>query len=79
MALFYGTDHLASTTGSDFLPGVFRSLTIFSVAAAEPALSRLYAGIHFRSANEDGLDAGIRIGQWTFTHYLQPKSDRARQ
>jgi hypothetical protein len=42
-------------------------------------VSRLYGGIHFRSANEDGLDAGISIGEWAATHYLQPQGNRSRR
>jgi hypothetical protein len=76
--LFFGTEDLPFTTGSDFLPGVYRSFSTCLDAADEAAVSRLYGGIHFRSANEDGLQAGISIGQWTFTHYLQPKHNRSR-
>jgi membrane-associated phospholipid phosphatase len=79
LARFYGTDNIAFTAGSDFLPGVTRSFTSFSAAAGEAALSRLYGGIHFRSANEDGLVAGIHIGEFTFVHYLQPKGNRSRK
>ena len=79
LALFYGTDNIAFTTGSDFLPGVFRSFSSFSAAAAEAALSRLYGGIHFRSANEAGLVRGIGIGNLTFSNYLQPKGNRSRK
>ena len=77
--MFYGTDHVAFTSGSDFLPGVTRQFARFSAAAGEAAVSRLYGGIHFRSANEDGLSSGIGIGEWTFTHYLQPKGNRSRK
>ncbi len=79
LASFYGTDKIAFITGSDFLPGVTRSFTGFSAAASEAALSRLYGGIHYRSANEDGLAAGIGIGEWTFARYLQPKGNRSRK
>jgi membrane-associated phospholipid phosphatase len=79
LAMFYGTDSIEFSTGSDFLPGVTRSFTTFSAAAAEAAVSRLYGGIHFRSANEDGLSAGIAIGEWTVTHSLQPKGNRSRK
>ena len=79
LAMFYGTDDIPFTTGSDFLPGIWRGFPSFSAAAEEAALSRLYGGIHFRSANEDGLKAGVAIGAWTFTHYLQPKDDRSRE
>jgi hypothetical protein len=77
--MFYGRDDIAFTTGSDFLPGVARDFAGFSAAAEEAALSRLYGGIHFRSANNDGLTAGITIGEWTFARYMQPKGNRSRK
>ena len=79
LALFYGTDAISFQTGSDFLPGVVRSFSSFSAAASEAADSRVYGGIHFRFASDDGLAAGLSIGEWTFTHYLQPKADRSRK
>ena len=78
LPLFYGTENLPFTTGSDFLPGVYRSFSTCMDAAEEAALSRIYGGIHFRSASEDGLQAGISIGDWTVTHYLLPKHNRRR-
>jgi hypothetical protein len=79
LALFYGTEDLPFTIGSDFLPGVYRSFPTCLDAAQEAAVSRLYGGIHFRSANEDGLQAGISIGEWTDIHYLQLKGNRSRR
>lgn len=79
LAMFYGTDDISFTSVSDFLPGVTRSFTSFSSAAMEAMNSRLYGGIHYRFANEDGLASGLEIGQWAFTHYLQPKGNRSRQ
>jgi len=73
-----GTEDLPFTTGSDFLPGVYRSFSTCQDAAEEAALSRIYGGIHFRSASEDGLQAGSSIGEWTVTHYLLPKGNRSR-
>ena len=78
LPLFYGTTNLPFTTGSDFLPGVYRSFSTCIDAAEEAAASRIYGGIHFRSASEDGLQAGISIGEWTVTHYLQPTGRRSR-
>jgi len=78
LPLFYGTEDLPFTTGSDFLPGVYHSFPTCLDAAEEAAVSRLYGGIHFRSANEDGLQAGVSIGEWTVIHYLQPKHNRSR-
>ncbi len=39
-----------------------RSYPSFLAAAEEAAVSRLYGGIHFRNANEQGLACGRRIG-----------------
>jgi PAP2 superfamily. len=78
LPLFYGTEDLPFTTGSDFLPGVFRSFSTCLDAAEEAAASRIYGGIHFRSASEDGLQAGTSIGEWTVTNYLQPKHNRGQ-
>jgi hypothetical protein len=52
--------------------GITRSFTSFSQAAKESADSRVYAGIHFRSACDDGLAAGRKVGQRAVTLYLQP-------
>jgi hypothetical protein len=59
------------TSGKPF-EGITRSFTSFSQAARESADSRVYAGIHFRSACEDGLALGRKIGQRTAALYLQP-------
>jgi PAP2 superfamily len=45
------------------LPGVTREYRSFAQAAQENGLSRLYAGIHFRHAIEDGRRQGRGIGR----------------
>jgi hypothetical protein len=55
--------------------GITRSFTSFSHAAEENGVSRIYAGIHFRSAVEDGIRQGRRIGAWVFTRALRPLND----
>jgi hypothetical protein len=52
------TDHTHDRRG--FLPRPFAS---FWAMANEAAVSRLYGGIHFRDAIEDGLEQGRCIGQ----------------
>jgi PAP2 superfamily protein len=59
------------TSGKPF-DGITRSFTSFSQAARESADSRVYAGIHFRSACEDGLALGRKVGQRVANIYLQP-------
>jgi hypothetical protein len=68
-----GTDQVSfsATSGAPF-GGITRSFTSFSQAARESADSRIYAGIHFRTACEDGLVLGRKIGQRTVRLYLQP-------
>lgn len=41
-----------------------RSFTSFHQAANEAALSRLYGGIHYRSAIEEGLTQGLKLGSF---------------
>jgi hypothetical protein len=68
-----GSDQVTFTisSGPPFA-GIRRTFTSLAQAARESADSRVYAGIHFRSACEDGLALGRRIGQRTVAMYLQP-------
>ena len=47
-----------------------RSFTSFQAAASEAAISRLYGGIHFREAIENGLRQGQCIGQNVLNYIL---------
>ena len=62
MAHFFGTDEIAFSAPSDFLPGVLRSFTSLSQAAEEAGQSRIYGGIHWQYDNQGGLEerAGAR-------------------
>jgi hypothetical protein len=73
LARFFGTDQVSfsMTSGSPFAE-MTRSFTSFSQAAQENADSRVYAGIHFRTACEDGVKLGAQIGRRAFAQYLQP-------
>jgi hypothetical protein len=73
LAEFLGTDHVAFTTtsGAPFA-GITRSFSSFLQAALENADSRVYAGIHFRSACRDGVKVGRKIGKFTMQHVLKP-------
>jgi len=70
---FFGTDDVAFTllSGPPFGSELPRSYTSFSQAAAENGNSRIYAGIHYRSAVEDGIKQGSQIGGYVFTHALR--------
>jgi hypothetical protein len=70
---YFDDDYIAFTTtsGAPF-PGITRSYTSFSQAALENANSRVYAGIHFRTACTEGMRLGEKIGKFTFMHVLEP-------
>jgi hypothetical protein len=70
---FFRRDDVPFTTTSGVpFAGLTRSFWSFSQAAAENGESRIYAGIHFRSAVEDGIQQGKSIGRFAFTHALRP-------
>ena len=70
---FFGSDHVPFTTTSGVpFAGITRSFRSFSEAASENGDSRVYAGIHFRSAVEDGIKQGNKVGGFVFTHALRP-------
>jgi hypothetical protein len=73
LAHFFGGDQVsfAMTSGEPFA-GITRKFASFSQAAQENADSRIYAGIHFRSACRDGIKLGEQIGRRAFANFLQP-------
>ena len=77
LAAFFGDDTPFSAT-SDAAPGVVRRWNRFSDSALELNDARVYFGIHFRSASEDGLHGGLSIGQYVMDHFLLPKGNRSR-
>ena len=70
---FFKNDQVPFTTtsGAPFA-GITRSYTSFSQARTENGESRIYAGIHFRSAVEDGIKQGEKIGRFVLEHALRP-------
>lgn len=75
LARFFGKDavEFKMTSGAPFA-GITRSFTSFSQASLENAESRIYAGIHFRSACRDGIKLGEQIGRRVSALFLQPVS-----
>jgi hypothetical protein len=59
------------TVESDTMPGVTRSFRSFSAALAEVKNARVFAGIHFRSATDDGQVLGESVGQYVLEHAAQ--------
>jgi hypothetical protein len=57
---------------SDSLLGVKRSFRSFSAAMEEVKNARIFAGIHFRSACDDGQKIGIDVANHVLQNSLQP-------
>jgi len=72
LAQFYNTDQMNFTVHSDELPGVTRSFTSFSQAAAENGRSRIYLGIHWNFDDTNGEAVGRDVATWAFSHLAQP-------
>jgi hypothetical protein len=73
LASVLGTDQVSfSVTSGPPFKDITRAYTSFSQAARESADSRVYAGIHFPTACEDGLVLGRQIGARAVALYLQP-------
>jgi PAP2 superfamily len=60
------------TVDNDLLIGVTRSFRSFSEALDEVKNARVFAGIHFRSACDDGQATGIQVANWVLEHALLP-------
>jgi hypothetical protein len=73
---FFGSDDIGFTTESEDLPGVSRTFRSFSKAAMEAGMSRIYGGIHFMSANRNGLRSGSALGTCETQNCLLPKPGR---
>jgi hypothetical protein len=70
---FFGNHSPFSMTSTTAFPaGAVRSFKSLKEAADENADSRVMAGIHFRSACNEGQKLGDKVGKWTLEHWLEP-------
>ena len=53
------------------MPGVTRSFTSFSEALEEVKEARIFAGIHFRAACDDGQATGIHVADYILDNSMQ--------
>jgi hypothetical protein len=73
---FFGSDRLDFSLTTPSLPGVARNFQSFSQAADEAAVSRIYAGQHFRYDEDAGQALGDQVGDFVSDHVLRPVRDR---
>lgn len=69
---FFGKERFNFTVTSEVLPGVDRSFESFPAAAEEATLSRIFAGVHFRSDLTTGQTLGRQIADFVVDNFLTP-------
>ncbi|HEX9122977.1 MAG TPA: vanadium-dependent haloperoxidase [Actinomycetota bacterium] len=68
---FFGTDKVPFSTFSTF-SGTTRGFDRFSEAIKEITDARVWAGIHFRTADTQGHVIGRKVSHWLEKHYFRP-------
>ncbi len=73
-------DGLAFTDSTELEYGLpIRSFTSFRQAAAEAAISRLYGGIHYRMAIDEGITQGRKVGELVVRRVNTRRRDAERK
>jgi hypothetical protein len=67
---FFRTDRIAFTATS-MNSGTERSFERFSQATDEVVEARVWSGIHFRNADEDGARIGKEVARWRDRHFFE--------
>jgi hypothetical protein len=67
---FFGTDEVAWSDTNN--AGLTRSFTRLSQAIDEIIDARVWSGIHFRTADEQGARIGTKVAKWREHHYFAP-------
>jgi hypothetical protein len=68
---FFGTDRIAWSDTNN--AGLTRSFTRLSQAIDEIVDARVWSGIHFRTADEQGERIGEQVARYRDKHYFQPE------
>jgi hypothetical protein len=69
---FFDSDPFDFTVTSEVMPGVTRPFTRFSEAEEEASMSRVFAGVHFRSDLTAGQRLGRNVAEFVVDHFLTP-------
>ena len=74
---FFGSDRVRFSATST-TSGTTRTFTRFSDAIDEVVDARVWSGIHFRTADEQGATIGHKVARWSRIHYFRPTRSRQR-
>ncbi len=70
-------DNTAFSTTAFTLPGVTRSFTSFTEAAAEAGRSRIYGGIHYEFTNQAGQELGRQVAEAVLNRFALSQDAQA--
>ena len=73
---FFGKDRFDFNVTSEVMPGVERSFTKYSAAEEEATLSRIFAGVHFRTDLTIGQRLGREVADFVLNNFLTPVHGR---
>ena len=73
---FFQGNHFDFTVTSEVLPRADRSFTSFSAGAEEATLSRIFAGVHFRSDLITGQWLGREVADFVIEKFFTPVHGR---
>lgn len=69
---FFGTNEMEFEVRSGRFPGQPRHFSSFKDALDEVIDARVWGGIHFRNADEDGAVIGRKVAHWMNQNYFRP-------
>jgi hypothetical protein len=70
--MFFGTGVIGFDVTSVQFPGETRSFDRFSDALAEITEARIWAGLHFRTADLQAQMLGKNVAEYAANNYFQP-------
>jgi hypothetical protein len=79
LQMFFGTDRIRFGVTSTRFPGETRYYDRFSDALKEIIDARIWAGLHFRTADVQGAVLGRKVAHYMARHYFQPLGRRAQK
>jgi hypothetical protein len=75
LQMFFGTDKVRFGVTSTRFPGEIRSFDRFSDALDEITEARIWAGLHYRTADVQARNLGRKVARYMAKHYFQPLDD----
>jgi hypothetical protein len=77
LQMFFGTDEIGFDVTSSRFPGELRHFDRFSAPLEEITEARIWAGLHYRTADVQAELLGRNVAEYMAEHYFQPVGTKA--